>query len=237
MVYHSFPGLKAVLFDLDGTLVDSAPDLLSALNRLLAAEGRARIRLEQVKMMIGDGVRKLVDRGFSATGASPSQAELGRLTRAFIADYEANATVETRLFPGVTETLAGLRAAGLALGVCTNKPEAATREILSALAIESLFAAVVGGDTVPGAAKPDPRPVRALIERLGADSSAALMVGDSPNDIEAARRARIPVIAVRFGYTRTPPDELGADRLIGHFKELPGVLAETWAARGRADRP
>lgn len=229
MIYHTFPGLKAVLFDLDGTLIDSAPDLAAALNRLLAREGCRPVTLDQVKMMIGDGVPKLVERGFAAAGRALTPAEIDRLAGRFIPDYEANAAVETRPFPGTLEMLAELSGAGLALGICTNKPEGATREILAAFALQSFFAAVVGGDTVPGARKPSPEPMRALLARLGADPASALMVGDSPNDVAAARAVPIPVIAVRFGYTRVPPDQLGADRLIGHFGELPRALAETWA--------
>ena len=231
MGYPSIPGLKAVLFDLDGTLIDSAPDLMSALNRLLAAEGAAAVTIAQVKMMIGDGVHKLVERGFAAGGQTLEAPRLEALARRFIPDYEANATVETRPFPGVGEILAELAEAGFALGICTNKPEAATREILAAFALDRFFAAVVGGDTVPGARKPSPEPMQAALARLGASPAQALMVGDSPNDVAAARAVRIPVIAVRFGYTRTPPDELGADRLIGRFDELPRAMAEAWAAR------
>ncbi len=230
MAYSSMPGLKAVLFDLDGTLIDSAPDLTSALNRLLAAEGRPAVAIAQVKMMIGDGVHKLVERGFAAGGQTLDAARLEALALRFIPDYEANATVATRPFPGVRETLADLAGAGLGLGVCTNKPEAATRAILAAFALDRFFAAVIGGDTVPGARKPDPRPMQAALDRLGASSASALMVGDSPNDVAAARAVRIPIIAVRFGYSRTPPDQLGADRLIGQFAELPRAMAETWAA-------
>ena len=231
MAYSSFPGLKAVLFDLDGTLVDSAPDLASALNRLLAGEGRRAVGLGEVKGMIGDGVHKLVERGFAAAGRALGAGELDQLARRYVADYEPNSAVETRPFPGAIEALAELKGAGLALGVCTNKPEAATREILAAFGMESFFAAVVGGDTVPGARKPGPGTMLEALRRLGAGSRDAIAVGDSPNDVAAARAARLPIVAVSFGYSPIPSGELGADRVIGHFSELGLALAEISAAR------
>ena len=231
MSYPSCPGLEAVLFDLDGTLVDSAPDLAAALNRLLGQEGCQSVALGDVQMMIGDGVPKLVERGFAACGRALSEDEIDTFARRFVADYEPNSTVETRPFPGAIEALAELKAAGLALGVCTNKPEGATRGILAAFGMDAFFAAVVGGDTVPGARKPDPAPLRETLRRLGAGAEAAIAVGDSANDVAAARAARLPIVAVTFGYARVPAARLGADRLVGHFSELGRALAEAWAAR------
>lgn len=229
MPYLSCPGLKAVLFDLDGTLVDSAPDLASALNRLLARAGYPPIALAQVHMMIGDGVPKLVERGFAAHKRALSAAEIDEFADLFVADYEPNSTVATRPFPGAIEVLGELKASGLALGVCTNKPEGATRAILSAFGMDSFFAAVVGGDTVPGARKPGPEPVFETLRRLGVENREAISVGDSANDVLAGHAARLPVIAVTFGYSRVAPAQLGADRLIGHFSELKEALAEVWS--------
>jgi phosphoglycolate phosphatase len=231
MAYSSYPGLKAVVFDFDGTLVDSAPDLASALNRLLAREGLAPVGLVQVHKMIGDGVAKLVERGFAVHGRRLGADELERLAQLFVADYEPNSSVETRPFPGAIEALRELKAAGLALGVCTNKPEAATRMILAAFGMDAFIQAVVGGDTVPGAKKPDPATMRETLRRLGARADQAIAVGDSPNDVNAARAAGVLVIAVSFGYTRVPPAELGADRLIGRFADLAGALADVTRAR------
>ena len=231
MPYPSFPGLKAVVFDLDGTLIDSAPDLASALNRLLAGEGLGPVALAQVHMMIGDGVAKLVERGFAAHGRSLGAGELDGLARRFVADYEPNSAVETRPFPGAIEALRDLRGAGLALGVCTNKPEAATRAILAAFGMDPFVAAVVGGDTLPGTRKPDPATLRETLRRLGARAGQAVAVGDSPNDAAAARAAGVPIVAVTFGYSRVAPAELGADRLIGRFADLGPALAEVCRAR------
>jgi len=226
MALSSCPGLKAVVFDLDGTLIDSAPDLASALNRLLARESLPPVPLADVHMMIGDGVAKLVERGFAAHGRSLGGAELENLARRFVADYEPNSAVETRPFPGVLAALGELGGAGLALGVCTNKPEAATRAILAAFGMDAHISAVVGGDTVPGARKPDPATLLETLRRLGAAPGQAIAVGDSPNDVGAARAAGVPVIAVSFGYSRVPPHLLGADRLIGRFADLGAALAE-----------
>ncbi|MCC7017491.1 MAG: phosphoglycolate phosphatase [Rhodospirillales bacterium] len=237
MAYPSFAGLEAVVFDFDGTLVDSAPDLAAALNRLLAQEGYPPIALNDVQMMIGDGVPKLVERGFAARDRALTETERNEFARRFVADYEPNATVATRPFPDAVETLAELKSAGLALGVCTNKPEAATHEILAAFGMDAFFAAVVGGDTVPGARKPDPAMLRETLRRLGTKPSAAVAVGDSPNDVAAARAAGLPIVAVAFGYSRVPPGQLGADRLIGHFSELGRALAEVWAARPERGAP
>lgn len=231
MPYPSCPGLKAVVFDLDGTLIDSAPDLAAALNRLLAREGFPSIRLAEVHTMIGDGVAALVERGFAAHGRALSAGELESLSARFVADYEPNSSVETRPFPGAIEALRALRAAGFALGVCTNKPEAATRSILAAFGMDPFIAAAVGGDTLPGTKKPEPATLRETLRRLGAEAGQAIAVGDSPNDIAAARAAGVPIVAVTFGYSRVPPAELGADRLIGRFADLGMALAEVSRAR------
>ncbi len=234
MPYPSCPGLKAVVFDLDGTLIDSAPDLAAALNRLLAREGLPPVRLAEVHTMIGDGVAKLVERGFATHGRTLSAGELERFSVRFVADYEPNSSVETQPFPGAIEALRALRDAGFALGVCTNKPEAATRSILAAFGMDPFIAAAVGGDTLPGTKKPEPATLRETLRRLGAEAGQAIAVGDSPNDVAAARAAGVPIVAVTFGYSRVPPAELGADRLIGRFADLGAALAEV--SRARSER-
>lgn len=218
--------VKAVVFDLDGTLVDSAPDLQAALNRLLAEEGRRSLALADVTGMVGDGAASLVERGFAATGAVVAGPALDALIVRFLADYEANACVATRPFPGVLDALDRLKARGMALGVCTNKPAAATREVLAGVGLASYFACVVGGDSVPGARKPDPRPVWAVLKGLGVSSAHAVVVGDSANDVAAAHAAGLPAIVVATGYARVPPETLGAELVIDGFAQLPAAFAD-----------
>ncbi len=214
--------LRALVFDLDGTLVDSAPDLTAALNRLLVAEGRRAVTLAEVKTMIGDGIAKLVERGLAATGDVPGRS-LPALVDRFRSDYEANATVLTRPFPAVPEVLQGLIRNGHRLGVCTNKPHGATLAVLRGLGIAAHFDAVVGGDSLP-TRKPDPAPLLRVIKQLGSATDQAVMIGDNANDVACAHAAGVPVIVVGYGYAHGPPDQLGADLLIDRFDELPAAL-------------
>jgi len=213
-----------ILFDLDGTLVHSAPDLQDALNRLLVREGRGELELVPVQMMIGDGVRKLVERGLKATGDVPDEAALDRLTEDFIADYEPNSAVKTRPFPGAVEAVKTLKEAGHSMAVCTNKPAAAAITILERLELAPYFPVLIGGDSLQGIRKPDPRFLVAAMDQLGGDPARAVMVGDNANDVEASRGAGIKVVLATFGYTKTPAAELGADGLFDHFDGLPGLL-------------
>ncbi len=217
--------IEAVVFDLDGTLIDSAPDLRTAVNRLLAEKGRRALDLGAVTAMVGDGVHKLVERALAATGdGTPTAGEIARATRRFINFYEGHGAVLTRAYAGAVEALKCLRDEGYALGICTNKPHGATCEILAALDLEGYFSAVLGGDSLDGVRKPDPRHLLAAIDRLGATPENAVMVGDNENDVAAARGAGVPVIAVAFGYAKVPVAELGADAVIGHFDELPEAI-------------
>lgn len=217
-------GFKAVVFDLDGTLIDSAPDLLTAANKLLAEEGRPNIDETDIKLMVGDGVPKLVERAFEKTGGLPDGA-LPVLSQRFLGFYEGHAADETRPFPGVMAALAGLKEDGLKLAVCTNKPYDATMEILEALDLAGYFDAVVGGDSLPGIKKPDPRHVLACVEALGATVADSLLVGDSKVDVEAGRNAGLPVIAAAHGYAKMPPEQLGADLVLDDFARLPEVIS------------
>ncbi|MSO76022.1 MAG: phosphoglycolate phosphatase [Alphaproteobacteria bacterium] len=216
--------LQGLIFDLDGTLVDSAPDLRAALNRVLAEAGRPPLPLATVTRMIGDGAFNLVKRGFSATGVTPNNSELAAWVERFILGYEAAAAVETRPYPGVVDTLAGLRRQGLRLAVCTNKFQAASESLLRVLDLEQYFDAVIGGDKVP-AQKPDPGHVRAALVRLEVDPAAAVMIGDSPNDVAAGRGAGLKVICLSYGYSRVAPAALGADILLDRFDAIPAALA------------
>lgn len=226
--------IKAVVFDLDGTLIDSAADLCAALNRLLADEGLRPLSVGEVVPMIGDGAGKLVERGLAAAGGKPSHAALPGLTRRFLAHYEPHAAEATRALPGVAEALEALMAQGIALGICTNKPEQATRAILSALDLERHFGAVIGGDSVPGARKPDPPMVVAVLDRLGVLPHEAVMVGDSGDDVAAARAAGLPVLLRAGGYTAVPAEDLGADGVFTAFADLPAALAALATASSAA---
>ena len=209
--------LKAILFDLDGTLVDSAGDLRDALNALLAEEGLAPLDLQAVKGMVGDGVAKLVERGLTARGAGLDRLP-ARVAR-FMELYEPNAARLTRPYPLVAETLESLRQRGLRLAVVTNKPHAATMRILEALDLARFFDAVVGGDTL-SRRKPDPAPLLHAMRALDAAPAETLMVGDNHHDVAAARAAGVPVAVVAYGYGGRPAAELGADRVLDSFAAL-----------------
>ncbi len=215
---------KAVIFDLDGTLVDSAPDLATALNALLAEEHRRPVTLDEVKTMIGDGATKLVERAFAATGEAPEDGTQ-EFTARFLGHYQGHATYLTRPYPGVRDTLDRLTADGMALAVCSNKPEAPTREVLRDLDLDGYFAAVVGGDSLPGIRKPDPRMLQAVLDAVRVPANAAAMVGDNANDVAVAHALNVPIILRADGYTPTPAAELGADAIIDHFAELSDALA------------
>jgi phosphoglycolate phosphatase len=216
-------GLQAVLFDLDGTLIHSLPDLAAAVNRMLAREGRDPLGDGAVMSMVGDGAGTLVARAFAATGGLPGP-DVAPFLAAFLADYEPRSAESTRPWPGVVETLAELKAAGLALAVCTNKPSRATAEVLGKLDLERWFDLVVGADDAP-AIKPDPAHVACILERLGVAPGRAVMVGDSANDILSAKGAGVRSVALSFGYCHGPVAALGADWVIDDFRQLSGLVA------------
>ncbi len=212
-----------VLFDLDGTLADTARDLCHTMNILLKLHGREAVPDSLVRNFLGAGARKIMERGFEATGAPATSAFLDQLFDEFLEHYSAHIADRTVLFPGVREQLNALSSAGARLAVCTNKPEHLTHRLLNALNVAHFFPVVIGGDTLD-VRKPDPRHLYEAIERSGGTVEAAIMVGDSGPDIEAARAASLPSICVSFGYTDQPPATLGANLLIDHFDELPGAL-------------
>lgn len=211
---------RVLLVDLDGTLVDSAPDLARALNALLAEQGAEPLPVEQVKGLVGDGARKLVERGAVLRGlGQPLDALLAR----FLELYAETLTVETRAFPGAASVLENLAAEGWRLALCTNKPLSFSRAILEALGLARLFEAVGGGDSFP-VRKPDPEHLRLTLAPLGLAIEQAVMVGDGPADLEAAAAARIPAVWCRFGYGGGRVAALPRAAEIDSFAELPSAL-------------
>ena len=183
------------VFDLDGTLVDSVPDIHAALNRLMAAHGEPPFTLQEVVGFIGDGVPTLLARAFAARGREPDATALS----GFLADYEASAALHTRPFEGIPAVLEALKADGWRLAVCTNKPAAAAHVVLEALDLSRHFAAVGGGDSFP-VRKPDPAHLLAVLRAAGGDPTRAVMIGDHHNDIAAARGAGVAPVFVAWGY-------------------------------------
>ena len=210
-----------LVFDLDGTLVDSVMDLRAALNEVLRERGHRALSRAEVKHMIGEGVPALVARALAASGADPAEAPMA-LPR-FLEIYEANPTQLSRPYPGVPETLATLRRRGYRTAICTNKPQQATLAVMQGLDLLPLFDGVAGGDRFP-VRKPHPGHLLRLIAELGARPEASAMIGDNENDAAAAHSAAVPLVLVRYGYARVEPESLMADALLDHFSELPGAL-------------
>ncbi|SDO23129.1 phosphoglycolate phosphatase [Methylobacterium phyllostachyos] len=213
------------VFDLDGTLAETAGDLIGTLNVLMTREGLPELPLSQARGLIGAGAKALIRRGFEAEGRALSPEDHERLFDAFIAHYGEHLADTSHLYPGVVEALDALEAEGFRLAVCTNKYEGQSVELLRLLGIGHRFAAICGRDTFP-CFKPDPRHLTGTIERAGGDPARAVMVGDSRTDIDTAKAAGIPVVAVTFGYTDLPVTELGPDRVIEHFSALPAAVLE-----------
>jgi len=206
-----------MVFDLDGTLVDSVPDIAAAVNRMLAARGHAKLADPAVAAMVGDGLNPLIERVFKAVGGTPDAAA----AHDYLSDYEANVCVDTRLFAGMPEALAALREAGFRLAVCTNKPENAARLLLAALGVAEQFDAVGGGDSF-GFHKPDPRHLAETVKAAGSEPSRAFMVGDHSNDINAAIGCNVPAIFAGWGYGR-PGMEHGAAAIAAQPADLPDI--------------
>jgi phosphoglycolate phosphatase len=207
------------VFDLDGTLADTIHDLIATLNVVLDSEGLPPLSLDAARPMIGAGARALIERGLSAAGREVAPARLDQLHRLFLAHYNENICVLTRLFPGADEALDRLAAAGFRLAVCTNKYEDFSVALLQALGVADRFAAICGRDTF-AYFKPDPRHLTLTVEMAGGDPARAVMVGDSRSDVAAAKAAGIPVVAATFGYSDVPVAELDPERIIDHFDDL-----------------
>ncbi|RMB08902.1 phosphoglycolate phosphatase [Eilatimonas milleporae] len=212
-----------IIFDLDGTLIDSAPDLHAATNHVLETIGRPHITLGQVRHMVGQGARRLIEKGLTATGGRQNHS-IDDLLPVFLEYYGNNLTRHgTSLFAGGADLLDTLSATGFGLGLCTNKPVALTKPLLSALKIDHHFGAVLGGDSL-SVRKPDPRHLIETADRLSGSTGAALMVGDSSSDIDAAKAAGWPSIAVTFGYSARPVQELGASHQVDSLREIAGLV-------------
>jgi phosphoglycolate phosphatase len=214
---------RTVVFDLDGTLVDTAPDLINALNFVLDREGLAPVPLASARNMIGAGARRLIERGLELEGRAASLEDITRLTSDFIDYYAAHIADVSRPFEGLESALDDLAALGYRFAVCTNKLEWLSKRLLDQLGLSSRFSAICGADTF-GISKPDPAILQQTIARAGGHLSSTIMVGDAGPDIGVARRAGIPVIGVEFGYTDVPIADLKPDRLINHMSELPAAV-------------
>jgi len=215
--------LDAILFDLDGTLLDSAPDLRQGINLLLAEEGRSQLSLEQVKSFIGNGAMELCRLAFAATGGEPA-GDLFPYVQRYIKHTRKVAPDPQQIFPHVRETLEDLKKAGLKLGICTNKNEAPTTELLDRLGLIQYFAYIAGGDTFT-VHKPHPGHILGVLEALQADPARTVFVGDGPNDVIACAKANLPCIVVTHGYSQDY-DSMGASKLINGFDELVPAVRE-----------
>jgi phosphoglycolate phosphatase len=214
---------RTVVFDLDGTLVDTAPDLINALNFVLDREGLPPVAAHSARNMIGAGARRLIERGLELEGRSAGLEDITRLTSDFIDYYAAHIADVSRPFEGLETALDELQASGYRLAVCTNKLEWLSKLLLDQLGLSARFSAICGADTF-GVSKPDPAILKQTIARAGGALSSAIMVGDAGPDIGVARRAGIPVIGVGFGYTEVPIADLKPDRLINHMSELSAAV-------------
>ncbi|SNB66295.1 phosphoglycolate phosphatase [Arboricoccus pini] len=217
--------MQAIIFDLDGTLVETAPDLHLVLSEVMQTLGLSAPPLSAVRGMIGDGARALLDRALAAAGQERTSQEIDHLYAEFIDRYTSEPCRTSHLYDGVTTALEEVRAQGAKLGVCTNKPQRPSELLLEALNISQFFDAVVGGDALD-IRKPHPGHLQTTLDRMGADRCDAVMVGDSQNDLLTARALGVPCILVSFGYTSVPARELGPDRVIDGFGELCQALGE-----------
>lgn len=214
-----------IVFDLDGTLIDTAPDLIGTLNAVFAREGLPPVPYDQARALIGGGAKVMIARGLEAEGRTASPAQLDKLFADFIEHYSAHIADKSKPFPGLEDALDQLAKDGFTLAVCTNKLEGLSVKLLNALGLAKRFVKICGQDTF-GVQKPDPEMLRKTIAAAGGDVRRAIMVGDSETDISTAQRANIPVIAVDFGYTTRPVAEFRPDRVISHFNNLRAAIEE-----------
>ena len=213
-----------VVFDLDGTLAETAGDLMGALNHVLSSDGLPSLPVEQARNLLGAGGRALIRRGFASAGRALDEDRLEELFRRFLLFYEDHIADHSHLYPGVAGALDRLEARGLAFAVCTNKMEGTAKRLLAMLGVAGRFRAICGQDTF-AVSKPQPGALLGTIRRAGGDPARSVMVGDSRTDIDTAKAARVPCVAVDFGYTDRPVSEFAPDRIIGHFDELDGAVS------------
>ena len=216
--------VEALIFDLDGTLVDTAPDLMAATNYIMALEGRPAVSEAQIRQFVGHGAMDLIKRGLAATGTVPDDVRLKILHGQFLDYYGDNIATHSLLFDGLVPLLDKAAERGLKMGVCTNKVEGLSYKLLDEIGIAKYFTAVVGGDTLP-IMKPDPEPYFEVARRLGVDASRSMMFGDSETDIRTAQNAGVPVIAVSFGYTNQHVSHFKPDHVIDHYDEAWPIVA------------
>lgn len=209
-----------IVFDLDGTLVDTAPDLTHALNHVLKSINRPSVELSQVRHMVGAGALAMIKLGTRATGAEiTDEGELQELLQLYLSYYSAHIYEESKAFPNMVETLEHFQAQDFLMSICTNKPTAMSTQLIEAMGLSSYFQVNFGADSVTYK-KPDPRHLLETIEHAGAHPSKAIMIGDSTTDFKTARAAKVPIILVDFGYSDMPIETLGADAVISDFSEL-----------------
>lgn len=213
-----------IVFDLDGTLIDTAPDLMSTLNVVLGEQGLPPLAYELAPSLVGRGAKAMLERGFEADGRPLDEPEASRLFDRFIEHYLDHCADQSRPFPGVLEALDRLAAEGAALAVCTNKRTDLSLAVMDALGLTARFRAIVGPDLAPRP-KPDASHLLTAIELAGGDPKRAVMVGDSINDALAARNAEVPLVLVSFGYTDVPAKDMDPDALIDRFEELDDAVA------------
>jgi phosphoglycolate phosphatase len=225
-----------VVFDLDGTLVDTAPDLVGATNHALADLGLPAVSAHLLRPWISFGARRMIVEALIHSQSPRPEADVDRLLELFLIYYEANIARESRPFPGAIDALTTLSAAGARLAVCTNKREGLSRSLLRALSLDRHFHGLAGRDTFP-VCKPHPEHLLGAIRLAGGDPARALMVGDSDVDIRTAKAAHVPVVAVSFGYTEIPVAELGPDRVIDHYAALLPAIRDLHAVRERNPAP
>jgi phosphoglycolate phosphatase len=212
-----------IIFDLDGTLVDTAPDLIDTLNIVLGREGLPPVEYDEARRLIGFGARRMIERGLALSGKTVPPAEVDRMFSDFIAHYSDHLADKSQPFPGLEAALDKLAAQSCRFAVCTNKLERLSVVLLESLGLAARFDAICGQDTF-GVQKPHPEALLGTLRRVGGSAALSVMVGDSQTDILAARSSGVPVVAVDFGYTDVPVRQLHPDRIISHFNELPDVI-------------